>query len=131
MTKRPAEHLFANTVTSVALATHSVSLFLFLHMMSIEHRHEDNSSLELFGFAHFAHELLDFWDKLSMLRILGKYSTRIPSVLRRLCPRFCIVMNLCTIPTVAPKQYLMLGSHSSFQDITQNLRICKHLHAGD
>ena len=30
----------------------------------IEHRHEDNSSLELFRFAHFVHELLDFLDEL-------------------------------------------------------------------
>ena len=30
----------------------------------IQHRHEDNSSLELFGFAHFGHELLDFADEL-------------------------------------------------------------------
>ena len=30
----------------------------------IEHRHEDSSSLELFRFAHFVHELLDFLDEL-------------------------------------------------------------------
>ena len=40
-------------------------------------------------------------------------------------------MNLWTIPSVAPKQYLMLGSDSSFQDITQNLKIRKPLHARD
>ena len=42
--------------------------FLFIVFTSpydvIEHRHEDNSSLELFGFAHFVHELLDFVDEL-------------------------------------------------------------------
>ena len=61
--------------------------------------------------------------------ILGKYSTRIPSVLRQMCPMFCIVMNLWTIPTIVPKQNLMLGSDSPFQDITQSLRIRKPLHA--
>ena len=66
-----------------------------------------------------------------MRRILGKYSTRILSVLRRLCPMFCILLNLWTIPAVVPKQYFMLGSDSSFQDITQNLRIHKPLHARD
>ena len=63
--------------------------------------------------------------------ILGRYCTRIPSFLRRLCPMFCIVMNLWTIPTVGPPQYLMLGSDSSFQSMTQNLKIHKPLHARD
>ena len=49
--------------------------------------------------------------------------TLIPSVLRQLCPKFCIVMNLWTNPTVLPKQYLMLGSNPSFHNITLNLRI--------
>ena len=61
----------------------------------------------------------------------GKYSTRIPSALRQLCPKFCIVVNLCTNLGVLPKQYLMLGSDSPFQDITQNLKIQKPLHARD
>ena len=42
--------------------------FLFIVFNSpyyvIEHRHEDISSLELFGFAFFVHELLDFVDEL-------------------------------------------------------------------
>ena len=97
----------------------------------IEHRHEDNSSLELFGFAHIAHELLDFADKLQCWESWEHIPTRIPSVLRRLCPVFCIVMNLWIIPTVVPKQYLILGSDSSFQDTTQNLRMRKPLQARD
>ena len=47
--QRPAGHLFANEDTSVELAIHSVSLFLSPYDV-IEHRHEDNSSLELLGF---------------------------------------------------------------------------------
>ena len=43
--------------------------------------------------AHFGHELLDFADELQCGN-RGKYSTRIPSVLRQLCPKFCIVVNL-------------------------------------
>ena len=93
--QRPAGNLFSNRDTSVELAIHSVSLSLFRHMIDVtEHRHEDNSSLEVFGFAHFFHELLEFVDKLQCAVNPGKYSTRIPSVLRRLCPKFCIVMNL-------------------------------------
>ena len=61
----------------------------------------------------------------------GNYSTRIPSVLRQLCPQFCIVVNLWTKPTVFPKQHLMLGSGSSFQGITQNLKIRKPSRARD
>ena len=38
-------------------------------------------------------------------------------------------MNLWTIPTVAPKQYLMLGFDSPFQDITQNPNFHKPLQA--
>ena len=44
------------------------STFLFIIFNSpydvIEHRHEDNSSLELFWVAHFVYELLDFLDEL-------------------------------------------------------------------
>ena len=60
---------------------------------------------------------------------LGKYSTLIPSALRQSCPKFCSVMNLWTNSTVLPKRYLMLGSDSPFQDITQNPETHKHLHA--
>ena len=60
----PAGSLFANQDTRVESAIHSVSLSLYLHYDVIEHRHEDNSSLELFKFAHFVHELLDFLDEL-------------------------------------------------------------------
>ena len=38
-------------------------------------------------------------------------------------------MNLWTNPTVVPKQCLMLGSGSSFQGTTQNLKMGKPLHA--
>ena len=56
----------------------------------IEHRHEDNSSLELCWVAYFVHELLDFTDKLQCCESWEN----IPSVLRRLCPKFCLAMNL-------------------------------------
>ena len=77
--------------------------------------------------------LMNFWTSRTSSIVVnpGKYSTRIPSVLRLLCPKFCIVMNLWTNPTAVPKQYLMLGSDSLFQDITQNLKIRKPLHARD
>ena len=37
-----------------------------------------------------------YWWAAAMWWILGKYSTRIPSVLRQLYPKFCIVMNSWT-----------------------------------
>ena len=51
----------------------------------------------------------------------GKYSTRIPLVHHQLCPKLCIVMNPWTNPTCLPRQYLIVGSRSSFQGITQNI----------
>ena len=63
--------------------------------------------------------------------ILGIYSTRIPSALHQLCPKFCTVVNLWTKSTYLLKQNLMLGSDSSFQDITQNLKIRKPSRARD
>ena len=57
----PAGNLVANKDTSVE----SFRLIVFTSPYRvIEHRHEDNSSLELFGFAHFVHELWDFLDEL-------------------------------------------------------------------
>ena len=56
---------------------------------------------------------------------LGKYSTRIPLTLRQLCPKFCIVVIFWTNSIFLPKQHLMLGSDSPFQDITQKLKIRK------
>ena len=67
----------------------------------------------------------------AMWWILGKYSNRIPLAHHQLCPKFCILMNVGTIPTVSPKHYLMLGSDSCVEDVTQNLRIHKPLHARD
>ena len=67
----------------------------------------------------------------AMWWILGKYSTRLPSALRQMCPKFCIVVNFWTNSIFLLKQDLMLGSDSLFQDITQNPKIHKPLHAID
>ena len=70
------------------------------------------------GFAHVVHELLDFVDELQCSEsweIFHSNSIGSPLI----------------VSTVLPKQYLMLGSDSSFQDITQNLRTHKPLHARD
>ena len=67
-----------------------VILDLFIDLDMAAH---DNSSLELFWFAHFVHELLDFLDELQCSES-WEYATRNRSVLRQLCPKFCIVMNL-------------------------------------
>ena len=67
--------------------------FLFIVYYStfdvIEHRHEDNSSLELFWFAHFVHELLDFVDELQR----SESWENIPLEHHRFSVN-CIVMNL-------------------------------------
>ena len=105
--------------------------FLFISFSSphyvIEHRHEDNSSLELFWFAHFVHELLDFLDELQC----SESSENIPLEFHRFsfnCVRSSvIVMNLWNNPAAVPKKYLMLGSGSPFQDTTQYLSIQKTL----
>ena len=63
--QRPAGNLFANIDTKCGIS----NIFLLIVFISpydvIEHRHEDNSSLELFGFAHVAHDFLNFADSLS------------------------------------------------------------------
>ena len=58
---------------------------------------------------------MNSWTLLQSCNVVnpGKYSIRTPSVLRQLCPKFCIVMNLWTKSNVLPKQNLMLGSDSS------------------
>ena len=56
--------LAANLFAHVTFAIHTVSLCFISPYDVIEHRHADNSSLELFGFAHFVHELLNFLDEL-------------------------------------------------------------------
>ena len=56
--------LVANLSARVTLAIHAVSLCFVSPFDVIEHRHADNSSMELFGFAHFVHELLNFLDEL-------------------------------------------------------------------
>ena len=66
--------VFVNTDTSVALAMHSCSLSLTSPNDVIEHRHEDNSSLELIWVAHFVHELVDFLEELQCSESLENIS---------------------------------------------------------
>ena len=57
--------IFLQVQHKCGISNSSFSLSLTPHMVSfIERPHEDTSSLELFGFAHFVHELLDFLDEL-------------------------------------------------------------------
>ena len=64
MTNVMLEILFANKDTSVESALHSIFIVFTSPYDVIEHRHEDNSTFELFWFAHFVHEFLDFLDEL-------------------------------------------------------------------
>ena len=62
MTSVLLENLFANIGTSVELPITILFIVCISPYDVIEHRHEDNSSLELFWFAHFVH---DFWTSLT------------------------------------------------------------------
>ena len=79
-----------------------------------------------------AHEILEFVDRAAMLVNPGKifHSNFIgfPSIVSNV---LCCGEPLNQLQFFVPKQYLILGSDSSFQDIRQNLRIRKPLHAGD
>ena len=87
--QRPAGNLSAITDTSLELAIHSVSLSLFLHMMSLNIDMKIIRPLNCDGSLIL---VMNSWTLLMSCNVVndGKYSTRIPSVLRRLCPMFCI-----------------------------------------
>ena len=82
---------FAISDTSVALAMHSCSLSVDHHMMSL------NIDMKIIRTWNCSGSLILFMNSwtLSTCNVVnpGKYSTRIPSVLRQLCPKFCFVMN--------------------------------------
>ena len=74
-----------------------------------------------------------YWTLLQSCNVVnpGKYSTRIPVAHHQFCPKLCIVMNFWTTSICLPRQYLIVDSRSSFQGITQNLKIRKPLRARD
>ena len=90
----------------MALAIHSVSLSVVHHMMSLN---IDMKIIRPWYCSGSPILPMNFWTSWTSCNVVnpGKYSTRIPLVLRRLCPKFCIVVNLSTNPTVAPKHQLM------------------------
>ena len=93
MTNGPAGNLFANKDTSVGLAIYPVSLSLVPHMMSL------NIDMKIIGpwiCSGSPILFMNFWTSWTSSNVVdpGKYSTRIPSALSQLCPKFCIVMNL-------------------------------------
>ena len=89
--QRPAGNLFANRDTSLESAIHSVSLSLFHHMMSLN---IDMKIIRRWNCSGSPILLMNFWTSRTSCNVMnpGKYSTRIPSVLRQLCPKVCIVM---------------------------------------
>ena len=126
----PTGNLFANKDTRVELAIHSSSLSLIHHMMSWN---IDMKIIRPWNCSGSHILLTNLWTSWTSCNVVnpGKYSTRIPSLLCQLCPKFCSVMNLWTNPIAVPKQYLMLGSDSPFHDKTQKLKIHKPLHTRD
>ena len=119
------EIFFANKDTSVALAIHSCSLSSIHHIMSLN---IDMKIIRRLNCAGSPILFMNLWTSSTSCNVVNP---RTYSLLRQLCPKVCIAMNLRTNPTVVPKQYLILGSDSPFQDITQNPKIHKHLHAID
>ena len=91
--QRPAGHLFANRDTSVAFAMYSRSLSVDLHVMSLN---IDMKIVRPWNCAGSPILFMNSWTSSTGCNLVnpGKYSTRIPSVLRQLCPKFCIVVNL-------------------------------------
>ena len=105
----PAGNLFANKDTSVELAFHSFSLSSDPHMMSLNIDMKIIRPLNSSGWS--PNLLMNSWTFLQSCNVVnpGKYSTRIPSALRQLRPKFCIVLNLWTIPTVVPQTVFRVG----------------------
>ena len=93
MTNVLLEIFFANKDTDVELAIHSFSLSLIHHMMSLN---IDMKIIRPWNCAGSPILFMNFWTNWKSCNVVnpGKYFTRIPSVLRQLCPMFCIVMNL-------------------------------------
>ena len=92
--QRPAGNLFfSNKDTSVELAIHSVSLSLLHHMMSLN---IDMKIIRPWNCDGSPILVMNSWTLLMSCNVVnrGKYSIRIPSALRRLCPKFCTVVNL-------------------------------------
>ena len=84
--QRPAGNLFANIDTSVALAKHPHMMSLNIDMKIIRPWNCDGSPILV----------MNSWTLLMSCNAVnpGKISTRIPSALRQVCPKFCIVVNL-------------------------------------
>ena len=130
--QRLAGKFFAIKDTSVELTTHSCSWSVVLQMMSLD---IDMKILRLWNCAGSFIMFMNFWTSSTtcnlMNLILEKYSTRISSNLRQLCPFVSKVLYCDGIslkqPNCSSKQCLMLGFDSLFQDITKNLKIHKPL----
>ena len=109
---------------SLALNSHPCSLSLDLHEMSL------NIDMKMIRPVCYSGSLLisdkNSWTLLQSCNVLNPGLTH-----HQFCPKFCIVMNSWTTSTCLPMPSLIVGSHSSFQDITQNRRIHKKLHARD
>ena len=131
MTIFPGENLFAHIETVWASNSHSHSFSLDQHEMPL------NIDMKIIRPGKSSGSMLIFdrnsWTLLQSCNAVnpGKYSTRVPLAHHQLCPKLCIVMNFWTTSTCLPMHNLMLGSDSSFQDVTQNPNIHKPSRARD
>ena len=127
----PAPNFFAQRETIWAFASHSLLSSLDHHEMSKKHRHEDNPSSKNCLVLRSMLTVTPGLCTSVMWWILVNYSTWIPLVHHQSCPRSCMLMNFWTTSICFPKQSLIEGVRSSFQDTIQNLRICRSLCAGE
>ena len=127
----PGENLPAHIETRSALALHSCSLSSDPMRCRWTSTWRWSVLWNLLVLRSFSTWTLGLCGRAAMWWILGKYSTRIPLAYHQLCPMLCIVMNFWTTSTCPPRQYSIVGSRSSFLNITQNLKIRKSLRARD
>ena len=122
--QRLAGHLFANEDASVEGAIVAVSLTLLHHMTPLN---TDTKIIRPWNCSGSPILLMSCWTSWTSCNVvnLGKYSTRIPSVSVNCLQSSVLWWIFEPIQLSLPKQYLMFGSDSSFQDITQNLRVHK------
>ena len=105
--QRPAANLFAKKDKCGIGNTFLFIVFTSPHDV-IENRHEDNSSLELFGFRPSCSWTVELLGRAAMKWILGNF----PLEFHRFsvnCPKFCIVLNHWTNPTWLQRKVRFCG----------------------
>ena len=113
----PGENLLALIETRLALNSHSCSLSFDHHEMS------SNIDMKIIHPVKSCGCMLIFdknsWTLLQSCNVVNP-EKNFQLTHRQVCPKLCIVMNYWNASTCLPRQYLIVGSRSSFQGTTQN-----------